>query len=727
MPVTTSSKPSAVAPAAPSSYPVITEHPSKHTLGPSQFNFISQIGKGGFGVVYLAEKVSPPSTQSSSTTTAQKSYLAIKTVSKQECMTTQSEQDARKLISQLKNERNILASLDHPFCVSLEYFFQDTDRLYFAMSLAESGDFFQLITEENYGNGLDLHAARFYAAELALALTYIHEDLGLVYRDLKPENVMLTGDGHIMITDFGLSRPLSRLQRANSTVGTPAYFAPEIVMQEKYDTSVDWWAYGVVVFELICGKEPFRGREVVVTMKNIIQKEPKLPSLVAGRCSKGEFSAAQNFIDKLLAKTPSERLGANGGHKVMAHKFFHSSISTTKRGVSVSSDKLNGDADTATTSATAAWTWDALYRKEIPAPIVRQNILETPSMKALMQARRQMQGVTKLEEEFDNFEDYDKGAYADGDEAEQSERKPSFSENLAAMPEQSSTLSEESSAAISPRTPRTLPPITSSVSPMRGSKEKRGGGGGDASQEEEEILGPSHEAREEIEGEWREYSNLTRALEKTAEDNIKKFPKLAKFIDTTTPFAQQHEVEEEQQLEGFSDPVLRVVKYEFRPGNLAILEKEGQLQNFGNLFREQATGYIHFDYKVEGDTLTLNMVFMNHWYLERYTKFAKESLVELIRPYLAEPWGRKLRREASVAGLEEKGGGGTFGDMLGMARPSGEKLIWMKAKGSEGDFAALGELEHQSKLEEAEMKMHQRTPLAQVRKLETVLSLPIVD
>jgi serine/threonine protein kinase len=124
--------------------------------------------------------------------------------------------------------------------VELRCFFQDESRLFFGMTLAESGDFFSVITKENKGNGLPLIAARFYAAELALALRYVHS-LGVVYRDLKPENIMLRADGHLMLADFGLAKVQPSRSRTSSTVGTPSYFAPELVMNEKYERATEVW------------------------------------------------------------------------------------------------------------------------------------------------------------------------------------------------------------------------------------------------------------------------------------------------------------------------------------------------------------------------------------------------------------------------------------------------------------------------------------------------------
>jgi len=392
------------------------------------------------------------------------------------------------------------------------------------MSLAESGDFFDLITKVNQGNGLDNHAARFYAGEIALALDYIHA-MGVIYRDLKPENIMLCGDGHVMLTDFGLAKS-TRKHRTSSTVGTPAYFAPELVMSEQYSKSVDWWAYGVVVFELISGKEPFRGQNIKETMKNVVSKTPKLPPSVAKHNSKESVTNAQNFIDRLLTKNGDDRLGAMGGEEVKSHAYFEGPITHSAR-------KPTGeDAESG-----CSWTWEALESKEIKPPLKRTNLLETAAMVALMEARKNQRGTTKMEDIFKGFEDFDR----DKGEEEAGRGVPiRFTVSPDATPvTEKMQVEGEAMAKLSPRLQ--MEPID------------------------------------------RSDSTAQRELAKTT--NLEKFPKLGKLIDANAVSLEERakrEQEEEQanELENVSDPVLRVVTYDFVPGNLEVLEKEGKLVEF---------------------------------------------------------------------------------------------------------------------------------------------------
>ena len=125
-------------------------------------------------------------------------YLAIKTINKKSIVEAEGE-DLQRKVQRLLNERQILQHLDHPFIVTLLYFFQDETRLYFGMNLAGCGDFFTILEETNGGNGLGIVACRYYAAELCLALEYIHS-LGIIYRDLKLENFLMAKDGHLVLT-----------------------------------------------------------------------------------------------------------------------------------------------------------------------------------------------------------------------------------------------------------------------------------------------------------------------------------------------------------------------------------------------------------------------------------------------------------------------------------------------------------------------------------------------
>jgi len=163
---------------------------------------------------------------------------------------------------------------------------------------------------------LFLRRARFYAAELCLALDFLHQN-GIVYRDLKLENILMDMDGHIVLTDFGLSKDNVADITENSLqtfCGTVEYMAPELVKGQKYSVAVDWWSYGVLVYEMMCTRTPFfhqKGRKAI--FQGIIKADPQFPM---------HFSAAsQDFISKLLAKEPTERLGMGPGRTgdIQAH------------------------------------------------------------------------------------------------------------------------------------------------------------------------------------------------------------------------------------------------------------------------------------------------------------------------------------------------------------------------------------------------------------------------
>jgi serine/threonine protein kinase len=161
--------------------------------------------------------------------------------------------------------------------------------------------------------------ARFYAAELCQALDFLHQN-GIVYRDLKLENILMDLEGHVVLTDFGLSKDnVEDVTEASlqTFCGTVEYMAPELVKGQKYSVAVDWWSYGVLVYEMMCTRTPFfhqKGRKAI--FQGIVKADPQFPM---------HFSAAsQDCISKLLAKEPTQRLGmgANRADDVRNHPWF---------------------------------------------------------------------------------------------------------------------------------------------------------------------------------------------------------------------------------------------------------------------------------------------------------------------------------------------------------------------------------------------------------------------
>ncbi len=186
--------------------------------------------------------------------------------------------------------------------------------------------------------GFDEDRTRFYAAEMILAIEYLHQS-GVVYRDLKPENVLIDSEGHVRLTDFGLSK--SGLEatsgRTESFCGTPEYLAPEIIKDQEYGYSVDWYSFGLVVYEMLTGINPFKtGQDLslVEKMNLIVSKEIPIPKKLSPE--------ARDLLKQILRKEPTERIGCRDGgvDELKAHPFF------------------------------ASIDWMQLYRKEIDPPFV---------------------------------------------------------------------------------------------------------------------------------------------------------------------------------------------------------------------------------------------------------------------------------------------------------------------------------------------------------------------
>ncbi|KAF7063317.1 hypothetical protein CFC21_069845 [Triticum aestivum] len=325
-------------------------------LGPADFKLVRRVGGGDIGTVYLCRLRTAASAEAPS------------------CMYAMKVVDRRAVAKKHKLERaaaekRILRLLDHPFLPTLFADFDAAPRFScVVMEFCPGGDLHSL-RHRMPSRRFPVPSARFYAAEVLLALEYLHM-MGIVYRDLKPENVLIRADGHIMLTDFDLSlqstsspslepavaeeeqqeeprsvscfpirfrrrrhrrrcaaspprfvaEPVSA--RSCSFVGTHEYVAPEVAGGGAHGAAVDWWAYGVFLYELLHSRTPFAGATNEDTLRNIVRAPLTFPSSCGTGCH-ADVAAARDLIAHLLTKDPAARLGSrHGAADVKAHPFF---------------------------------------------------------------------------------------------------------------------------------------------------------------------------------------------------------------------------------------------------------------------------------------------------------------------------------------------------------------------------------------------------------------------
>ncbi|KAK7284888.1 hypothetical protein RJT34_19642 [Clitoria ternatea] len=338
-------------------------------LGLRHFNLLKKLGCGDIGTVYLAELIGTSC------------LFAIKVMDNEFL-------ERRKKMPRAQTEREILRMLDHPFLPTLYVQFTSDNLSCLVMEYCPGGDL-HVLRQKQLGRCFSEPAARFYVAEVLLALEYLHM-LGVVYRDLKPENILVREDGHIMLTDFDLSlrcavcptllksssdvdpakisglsaqssciepfciepscqvscfsprflpaaakarklkvdlaaqvRSLPQLvaeptdARSNSFVGTHEYLAPEIIKEEGHGAAVDWWTFGVFLYELLYGRTPFKGSNNEETLGNVVLQSLRFPD--------DPFVSfqAKDLIRGLLVKEPENRLGSEkGAAEIKQHPFF---------------------------------------------------------------------------------------------------------------------------------------------------------------------------------------------------------------------------------------------------------------------------------------------------------------------------------------------------------------------------------------------------------------------
>ncbi|XP_073005678.1 protein kinase PINOID-like [Typha latifolia] len=318
-------------------------------LGPTDFKLVRRIGSGDIGTVYLCRLRGEGEPRHA---------YAMKVVDKLAIA-------KKNKLERAATEKRILGVLDHPFLPTLYADFDASPHYSCVVMEYCSGGDLHSLRHRQPGHRFPIPSARFYAAEVLLALEYLHM-LGIVYRDLKPENVLIRSDGHIMLSDFDLSlestssptlehvdfvqrgidtsdpsclpdqlfrhgrsravrssrwfvaEPVSA--RSVSFVGTHEYVAPEVASGRAHGSAVDWWAFGVFLYELIYGRTPFAGPTNEATLRNIVKQPlafPHLSSVVPADPS------ARDLISGLLQKDPTGRLGSSrGAADVKSHPFF---------------------------------------------------------------------------------------------------------------------------------------------------------------------------------------------------------------------------------------------------------------------------------------------------------------------------------------------------------------------------------------------------------------------
>ena len=305
------------------------------------FDLLKVLGTGAYGKVFLARK---------KTGMDKGQLFAMKVLKKATIV------QKRKTTEHTKTERQVLATIrQSPFLVTMHYAFQTPSKLHLVLDYINGGELFtHLYQREKFTE----NEVRIYIGEIVLALEHLHKvnrhfDLlilvtnpqylqnGIIYRDIKLENILLDGEGHIVLTDFGLSRefqPDDTVRRATSFCGTIEYMAPEVVKGGGHDIAVDWWSLGVLTYELLTGASPFtvegdRNTQPDIS-KRILNLEPMMPDFLGPE--------VKDFILRLLIKDPRKRLGGGptDAEEVKSHKFFHS---------------IN---------------WDDLLKRNIPAPFI---------------------------------------------------------------------------------------------------------------------------------------------------------------------------------------------------------------------------------------------------------------------------------------------------------------------------------------------------------------------
>mmetsp|Transcript_26841 Transcript_26841/g.31658 ORF Transcript_26841/g.31658 Transcript_26841/m.31658 type:complete len:392 (+) Transcript_26841:19-1194(+) len=271
-----------------------------------EFNLIKVLGRGSFGKVMLCRKKDEG---------PEGPLYAMKTLRKQALV-------KRNQLLHTQTERNILQNIQHPFLVNLRFAFQTGDKLYMVLEYMGGGELFHWLKQHRKFSEA---RGKLYAAEICLALEALHTR-DIIYRDLKPENILLDLEGHLRITDFGLSKDnIMGAGAAGGTktfCGTPEYLAPEILENKGHGKAVDWWSFGTLVYEMICGLPPFYDTNVQRMYQKILSAPLKFPSFLS--------KEAKDCLNGLLQRPVESRLCSARGIAELKEQAWFSKIDWEK-------------------------------------------------------------------------------------------------------------------------------------------------------------------------------------------------------------------------------------------------------------------------------------------------------------------------------------------------------------------------------------------------------------
>ncbi|OMJ89286.1 hypothetical protein SteCoe_8583 [Stentor coeruleus] len=266
---------------------------SSGSISKSLFSYKYAIGRGGFGKVWKVEL------KRTKTLYALKEMQKLRVISK-------------RSVNSVMNERKILETLKNNFIVNMHYAFQDRENLYLVMDLKNGGDLRYHILKNKRFSEIQV---KFMAACIISGLKYIHSN-GIIHRDIKPENLVFDEKGYLYITDFGIAR-IWVPENSKDTSGTPGYMAPEVIFRQNHGIVADYFALGVILYELMIGRRPYIGRDRKEIRDQIVSRQARVTEV-----PEGWSLESADFINKLLQRKASARLGNNGFEEINSHPWL---------------------------------------------------------------------------------------------------------------------------------------------------------------------------------------------------------------------------------------------------------------------------------------------------------------------------------------------------------------------------------------------------------------------